>query len=257
MALRFSALAHKLGAEAMAKWDDAPPEKFPRTLWTDFLANRDRPGYVNALLGRYRLPLLKFTRHRGLSEIDAEDAVQQVMLRIHDKDLLMKVERERGKKFRSFLLGVVDNVLKENWKKDRAAKRGGHLKGISLDGLQPEPPAKDDPDDVEAFERVIRESDLSEAFRQLDEQCRGGGQLHFAMLDRHVRLCKKTGSPNTYKALGEEFGKSPIEVKSIIRDARERLFPLITKIVEDRCGSRDEFDEEFAPFRWFFKGPKE
>ena len=50
---------------------------------------------------------------------------------------MARAERERGR-FRSFLLACLKHYLDNQWQRDSAMRRGGHLTAVHLDALEPE-----------------------------------------------------------------------------------------------------------------------
>lgn len=77
---------------------------------------------LNELASLYRLPILNFIRKHGFTEDDAEDLVQNTLMRVLQPMFLKsKVDLSKGK-FRSFLLGVTKNIMREEWKKKNKSK---------------------------------------------------------------------------------------------------------------------------------------
>ena len=88
--------------------------RFQSTIWTMIRdAKADSPGAFDALVHLYREPVRRYLRSRNIRRELAEDLVQDVFLRVFQKDLLQKVEESKGK-FRSFLLGVTNNIIRES-----------------------------------------------------------------------------------------------------------------------------------------------
>ena len=84
---------------------------FHTTLWTQIgdVARRD-PDAAHGFVERYHAPLLQFLRRRGVPDHEIEDVIQDVFLRLFERDLLAKADRARGR-FRSYLLGITKHVL--------------------------------------------------------------------------------------------------------------------------------------------------
>src|SRR5262245_36809696 len=113
-----------------------PGHEFATTRWTLVrqAAQADTVGARTALAGlceRYWPPLYAFARRLGYSASDAEDLTQGFFAHLLDTDLLRKADASRGR-FRSYLLSSFQNFVVNEWRRDRAAKRGGGLV-VSLD----------------------------------------------------------------------------------------------------------------------------
>ena len=67
---------------------------------------------VGDFVGRYRPVVVRFVRNAGFTEADAEDLAQEVFKRLLADDVIRKAEEDKGK-FRSFLLAVTRNVIRE------------------------------------------------------------------------------------------------------------------------------------------------
>lgn len=117
--------------------EDAPPDgrmNFPATRWSLVLATKDDGGALAALtwLGeRYWFPLFAYVRRRGHSPEDSEDLVQGFFAWLLGDDVVARAEAERGK-FRSFLLGCMNNYLAGEWERAQRMKRGGGATFLSL-----------------------------------------------------------------------------------------------------------------------------
>lgn len=85
----------------------------------------------------YWFPLYAFARHRGISQPDAEDAVQGFFASVGSADYFEKAEKERGK-LRTFLLTGFTRYLKDLAVQRTALKRGGGQTVLSLDADQAE-----------------------------------------------------------------------------------------------------------------------
>ncbi|MCP3915146.1 MAG: DUF4166 domain-containing protein [bacterium] len=104
---------------------------FPETRWSLILGARGtettRRAALEELLAAYWKPLYLFTRKNGLSVDAAKDAVQDFALRMLEKDVLVRVDPDRGR-FRSFLRVALQNHLHNRRAAQAAGKRRrGHL----------------------------------------------------------------------------------------------------------------------------------
>lgn len=104
---------------------------FQTTRWTLVRAAGEGAGRaLGELCAIYRQPLLRHARRRGLSEADAEDAVQVFFARLLRLESVARVGREKGR-FRAFLLGAFNHCLADLRDRERAEKRGaGRVGGL-------------------------------------------------------------------------------------------------------------------------------
>jgi RNA polymerase sigma factor (sigma-70 family) len=112
-------------------------ERFHTTKWTVVLlsAQSQASGSEQAfaeLCQLYWYPLYGFIRHRGYSPEDAQDLTQGFFLHLLEKKTLSRVERSKGK-FRSFLLGSLQNFLSHENERAKSVKRGGKVEIVHFD----------------------------------------------------------------------------------------------------------------------------
>jgi DNA-directed RNA polymerase specialized sigma24 family protein len=84
------------------------------------------------LCERYWFPLFAYARGRGLSPEDAEDTVQTFFADMLEQNLVARADAERGR-FRSFLLGCLNNYMARERERGQTIKRGGGTVAVSLD----------------------------------------------------------------------------------------------------------------------------
>jgi RNA polymerase sigma factor (sigma-70 family) len=116
--------------------------QFPTTHWGRVAAAADRvdPSARAALEGLcrdYWFPLYAFVRGRGHEAHDAEDIVQGFLADLLERDSLTEIDRTKGR-FRSFLRAACEHYIANQHDHDRAAKRGGDRKIVSIDRLDAE-----------------------------------------------------------------------------------------------------------------------
>jgi DNA-directed RNA polymerase specialized sigma24 family protein len=109
---------------------------FPTTQWSMILhsgADTDTQARaaLESLCRLYWKPLYTFVRRRGRDHHDAEDATQQFIAHLLAADSLQHARPERGR-FRTFLLTGLRNFLTSDWRRTRAAKRGGGFAAVAV-----------------------------------------------------------------------------------------------------------------------------
>jgi len=118
--------------------------QFDQTQWSMVLAAADRlsPNAKEALAQLCRTywpPLYGFIRRRGHPAHEAQDLTQDFFVHLLEKEGLKNIAPELGK-FRSFLLTSVTNFLTNEWNSQRAEKRGGQFKLVSLEEFAAQEP---------------------------------------------------------------------------------------------------------------------
>src|SRR5262245_6549608 len=116
--------------------------QFGTTLW-ERVARAGDPaddGAREALEGLcrdYWHPLYAFARRRGLGPEDAADLVQGFLADLIERGDIAAADRDRGR-FRTFLRAACSHYLAHRRDHDRALKRGGGRRVLSLDQLDAE-----------------------------------------------------------------------------------------------------------------------
>lgn len=117
---------------------------------------------------------------------DAEDLAQAYFARLLEKGYLADFRPEAGR-FRSFLLASVSHFLANEWDKERARKRGGGQRLLSLDTNRAEERLRLEPVDDATPQVVFERQWVAAALRRClevlrDEQRSSGGADRFERL---------------------------------------------------------------------------
>jgi DNA-directed RNA polymerase specialized sigma24 family protein len=112
-------------------------ERFPTTCWSRVAHARDPSdpeagAALEGLCRDYWYPLYAFVRRRGFGPDDACDLVQGFLAELLERRDLAGADPERGR-FRSFLRGACVHYLAHHRERERALKRGGGKRFISID----------------------------------------------------------------------------------------------------------------------------
>ena len=121
------------------------------------LAQSQAPGFQAALSELYKIywyPLYAYVRRRGLAPEEAQDLTQGFFLHLLEHKTLGRADPLKGK-FRSFLLGSLQNYLSTEAERGRCLKRGGGVEFIPLDLQNAENRYKLEPIDTLTPEKVI------------------------------------------------------------------------------------------------------
>lgn len=203
------------------------------TIWTVIHSARDDRAPAKDEFARlYRPPVVRYLRGRGVDRESAEDLAQDVFVRIFQKALLRQVEESRGR-FRSFLLGVTNNILREH-----AARSRGHGRPVSLEASQIDVPGRGE-------SRFTREWMLHLVRLAMDRLAEGGNPAEKRDLAVFRAFIARRPS---YEALAARFGLSASGVKNALYESKQRLRREVTALVNAYAMSREEFLDELAAF---------
>lgn len=223
---------------------------FQTTIWTSIRqAKEGRSTALNDFAGKYREPVVAFIRRRGHSPEDAEDLAQEVFMIVFRDQLLARAEESKGR-FRSFLLAVVQNVLRNAGRIRAADKRGGGRRNASLDAPVGEdaslasilPAAEPDEDfDREWAHHLVRLA--------LDRLAKSGPKCHEALRFQMVEGLD-------YAEIGRRMKIEPRQVEYLLDQAKGRMAELLRSEIAAYCSSAGEFEEETSRLgRHLRKGP--
>ena len=218
--------------------------RFQSTIWTMIRdAKADSPGAFDALVHLYREPVRRYLRSRNIRRELAEDLVQDVFLRVFQKDLLQKVEESKGK-FRSFLLGVTNNIIRESVSRAQAAKRGGSEVHIPLEDSGLDVEAKDEKD----FEREWMLHLVRLAMKSLASSRSEAVRRDLSIFRKFMR------DRPSYEDLQKEFSISAHGVKNALYETRKRIKKEVEGLVNSYTFSARDFDDEMSIFHSQSKG---
>lgn len=229
---------------------------FQTTRWTQVLlagsgdAGASADAGVEALASLYRdywYPLYAFVRRRGLDHADAQDATQGFFLHLIEVGTLKRAKAERGR-FRSFLLGAMQNYLNNERRRERTAKRGGGDLVFSLDADTAAARFSREPADLSTpevqFERNWAFALIERVFRRLGEDYERAGRTPlFEAL--HPFLAGESARPG-YEAIGSELGMSPGAVGAAIFRMRRRYGELMREEIAHTVSTPQEVEEEIS-----------
>lgn len=229
---------------------DAPSGRFKTTRWSLVLRAKDlrdplRGTALNDLCQAYWGPLYVYLRRKGRSREDCRDVVQGFFAYLLEKGVVGKAARDRGR-FRSFLIGVLENYLANEHRKAVALKRGGGALPFSLDFVREERldliESSDTSTPMDAYNRawalaVLRRS--FEAFR--GESAKSQPADHVEALLVHMQ---GPADDQTNDGLAVRLGRSPGDVKHLLTRSRRRLRELILEELRDTVETESEVEAE-------------
>ncbi|MGB2908769.1 MAG: sigma-70 family RNA polymerase sigma factor [Candidatus Aminicenantaceae bacterium] len=227
------------------------PRQFATTRWSLVLAadpgaedqTRARDA-LEKLCRAYWYPLYAFVRTRGYSAVDAQDLTQAFFARILELGGLASADRDKGR-FRSYLLGALKHFLANEWHRAQTQKRGGGMRFIEWDALDPEPRytetsrSLDDPELL--FDREWALETVTGALRTLrSEMARVGKAGQFDVLKGCL-----TGEDDLPRAeLAARVGKNVGAVKVAIHRLRQRYRELLRAAIAETVIDEAELEKE-------------
>ncbi|HUE69957.1 MAG TPA: sigma-70 family RNA polymerase sigma factor [Pirellulaceae bacterium] len=223
---------------------------FATTRWSVVLAaGHDRsPGGRQALVAlceTYWQPLYAFVRRRGYGADEAQGLVQEFFARLLEKESVAAADPARGK-FRSFLLSSLNHFLANEWRRERAQKRGGERPILSLDfqhgesSLAIEPAHDLTPEKL--FERRWALTLLTQALARLRDEYAASGKL--PLLERLQPYLAGDRDAAPYLELARELGMSDGAVKVAVHRLRRRCRDILRDEIAQTVAGPEEVDEE-------------
>ena len=219
----------------------APPShRFPSTCWTVIREAQagdgaGRTAALDRLLAVYWRPVYwTFRFDWSVGPDDARDLTQGYFAAFLERDLLHKVDAERGR-FRAYVKATLKHWILQ-WRRDQGArKRGGGVRIVALDDLEPveaDPPGRDASPE-QRFDRELMRSILARALVELRTAFeRDGKRDHFELFLRFYGLEAQGASPS-YQDLMREFSLSAHDVKNRLAAARARFRNLVLALLRD------------------------
>lgn len=205
---------------------------FASTIWTVIRSSKEDPrGALDGVAKLYRAPVVSYLRAQGVSAEEAEDLSQEVFLRIFQKELLSRVERSKGR-FRSFLLGVTNNILREHRERSRAKKRGMPI-ALEVDVAAP---------DERTFTHGWMLHLLRTAMERIAESVSEG-------VRRDLEIFRGSLAARASHAdLASRYSVSATGVKNALYRTKQRLRSEVAKLINAYAVSPEDFREELAAF---------
>ncbi|MBN2270169.1 MAG: sigma-70 family RNA polymerase sigma factor, partial [Sedimentisphaerales bacterium] len=205
-------------------------------------------GYQEALetlLGMYWFPLYAYLRRHGSSRDQAADFTQAFFAKLMEKQYLKGVEPRPGK-FRSFLLAALKHFISNQRDRDRAKKRGGGRKILSLDFDSAENQYALEPADKLTPEKLFEKSwaltVLQRTMGRLEAELAAKGKQK---LFDHLKcyLAADIGLV-PYRKVASELRMSESAVKTTVHRMRRRCRQLLRDEIAQTVASEEQIDDE-------------
>lgn len=223
--------------------------RFETTRWSLILraarGEAVESGLALALLCEaYWYPVYAFVRRQGYSAADAEDLTQGYFARFLEKEYLKDVRPEYGR-FRSFLLASVRHFLSNERDRERALKRGGGRRLVSLDAAEAERSYELEPVDTTTpetlFERSWARAVFARVLERLDEMPAGAGR---SRLDRLRPFLTGGEAAAPYADIAREWGVGESAVRVAVHRLRKRFADIFREEVAGTVAEDADVDDE-------------
>lgn len=227
---------------------------FPTTRWTR-VAHAGDPSHPRVqaafaeLFQLYWEPIYGYLRRWGLNPHDAEDALQGFFAYAYEHRTFGKAEREKGR-FRTFVLACLNNFLRDEYKRNTAAKRGGGVFHLDINGLEAEAHYAADLADVslspeKLFERKLALEVLNGALAELASEAAEDGKSEiFAALRKYLGGDDDGEETEGYRAISVRLNIPVGTLKSHTHNFRKRLRELLRGRVDHLVANEDDVKSE-------------
>ncbi|AHF93461.1 RNA polymerase sigma-70 factor [Opitutaceae bacterium TAV5] len=199
---------------------------------------------LSELCRAYWSPLYAHARRRGLSPVDAEDAVQGFFARLLRLDSIAAVRRERGR-FRSFLLGSFNHYLADARDRAHAQRRDARLL-VSLDTASAEnafaAASSSDLSPDRAFDRAWALALLDTVVTRLRDEHAAAGRL--ALFETLAPFLTARGEAAPFAEIAARLGTSEAAARVAAHRLRQRYRQLLRDEIAQTVARPEDADDE-------------
>jgi RNA polymerase sigma-70 factor (ECF subfamily) len=227
-----------------------PLDPFPSTHWSVVLRAQDcaspqAEAALASLCSTYWYPLYAFIRRQVDGADQAQDLTQEFFALFLEKDFLGPVTRDKGR-FRAYLLACCKHFLCNQHDRERAQKRGGGCRPLSLDFRNADDRYRQEPAHSltaeTLFERRWALTLLEQVLERLGQECHADGKAALYEALKVVLF----GGPEapSHAEVGASLGMTQAAVKKAAQRLRQRYRTLLRQQIADTVESSDQVDEE-------------
>lgn len=225
------------------------PRRFATTQWSMIARaaapSEEQRAALGTLCELYWFPLYSFARRAGYPAEDAADLTQAFLASFLERRDIERTSPERGR-FRSYLLQAMRNFLANEWRKQRAQKRGAGELPIRIDAHDAEERYAAEPaevvDPAQLYLRRFAMTALGHAVDALEEECKRAGN-HALLVALRPALVGELDAGD-YERLAGTLGRSAGAVKVAAHRLRarfrEHLRAHIVDLLDDDADADDE-----------------
>jgi RNA polymerase sigma factor (sigma-70 family) len=208
------------------------------------------PGFQAALGELYRIywyPLYAYVRRRGYGPEEAQDLTQGFFLHLLEHKTLGRADPLKGK-FRSFLLGSLQNYLSTEAERARCLKRGGGVEFLPLDLQNAEKRYNLEAVDALTPEKVFAArwalALLGEAMNRLHQEYAAPEKAAtLEVLKTFLDIHNSKAAPS-YEEAAASLEVSVGAVKTLIHRLRKQYAALVREEIERTVSDPQQIDAE-------------
>jgi len=221
--------------------------RFPSTHWTLLLSGRAdsaaREVAYREIVSAYWKPLYFYVRRKGLDVEAAKDAVQGLLTKLLEKEVLERLDPEKGR-LRSFLKTSMDRHLRDDWIRRKRLKRGGGAQHVPMDFEVAESELSETPPNPEeAYNRQWAISVMQRGFRRLTAEYEDGSRTGpFELVKEFFGF----GEVSPYRDLAAKYEMTIPQLKSFLHRARGRFRELLLEEITHTVSDSREMDAEYT-----------
>jgi RNA polymerase sigma-70 factor (ECF subfamily) len=229
--------------------------RFPTTQWS-LVARAGNPAdpaaraALEALCRDYWFPLYAFVRGKGHPVHEAEDLVQGFLADLLERGDLADLDRSKGR-FRAFLRVACEHYLANRREHDRAAKRGGEVRIVTIDRLKAESRYGHEPahslTPERLFERQWAITLLARVLDRLEAEAAEAGKS--ALFEQLCPALQGDDLAASSRAVGDALGMSEGAVRVATYRLRARYRELLSEEIVRTIEDPNLADEEIADLR--------
>lgn len=224
--------------------------EFPLTPLTSLAALREgdsarRREHLERLSRAYWKPVYAFIRRTWSCDREkAQDLTQDFFVWAFESDFLVKFDPACAN-FRTFLKSVLRNFVREDHRRTTAAKRGGGVRFVAMDGAaEPDSlPAGLAPE--EAFDRHWVREVMAQAVALLEKDLASQGRGAWFQAFKAYDL---EDQPLSYREIAERLNVSEGDVRNYLHRARTRLREILADCLSEYIGSTQDVVAEMRDF---------
>jgi RNA polymerase sigma factor (sigma-70 family) len=226
------------------------PDEFPSTVWMRIEKARDagapQSGEALAeLCEAYWQPVYAFLRRKGNDPDQAADLTQDFFALLIEPGALASVTQGKGK-FRSFLMAACAHFLSNRRAYERALKRGGGRRSVSIDQFQAEDRLQLEPFHELTPERIYlrqwAQTLLDRVMARLQSEVSSKGKSNLFDQLKPVLLGREAAP--SYSQIATALGVSETAVKVAVHRYRTRYRQLLREEIARTVDDPAEIEEE-------------
>jgi RNA polymerase sigma-70 factor (ECF subfamily) len=224
--------------------------RFPTTCWSRVVAARERatPEAREALAdlcAAYWYPIYAFIRRGGHGPDQALDLTQDYFAQLLERATVAAADPGKGR-FRSFLLADCTHFLNNRYHHDHAAKRGGGVAQLSIDGRDAEGRYLREPSHDRTPERLFERTWALALLDGVLAQLRSEYEASARGAAFDALKVVLTDSPRAvpYAELAQRIGTTAGAVQVSVHRLRRRYRDLVREAIAATVDDAAEVDEE-------------